>query len=154
MAIMYLPECSKALGHLYRVTRPDGKCFITTWHRTETREMGERVLRRLRGCNDWVDIQFWKAEMENPGYLISVMEKAGFRDCGAEQVLVYATYPGHQGLDLAMELAPVLLSKYVDFRDDKERQLYKQLWREEFKSRQMEGELKVKMWANIVWGTK
>ena len=157
MAIMYLPEPAKALAHLYRVTRPGGICFITTWHRTETRTIGEHVLRRLRGRHDAVDrpMHFWKREMEDPGYLISEMEKVGFRDCRAEQRLVYATYPcGLRGIDLAMELAPVLLSKYIDFKDEMERERYKELWREEFKQRETKEGLRIKMWANIVCGTK
>jgi hypothetical protein len=93
--------------------------------------------------------------MEDPGYLISEMEKVGFRDCGAEQRLVYATYPsGSRGINLAMELAPVLLSKYIDFKDELERERYQELWREEFKQRETKEGLKIKMWANIVWGTK
>jgi|SRR5579859_7917732 len=157
MALMYLSEPTKALAHLYRVTRSGGQCFITTWRRTETGEIGEQVLSRLRECHNAVDrpsFQSWKPEMEDTTYLISEMEAAGFSDCGAEEKLVYAMYPGAHGIDLAMELAPVLLSRFIDFRDDNEREKYKQLWREAFMKRQTEEGLKIKMWANIVWGTK
>lgn len=157
MAIMYLSEPTKALAHLYRVTQTGGKCFITTWRRTETREMGEQVLSSLRECHNAVDkpsFQFWKPEMEDPAYLMSEMEAAGYRDCGAEEKLVYASYPGADGIDRAMELAPMLLSRFIDFRDDNEMEQYKHLWREEFKKRQTKEGLKIKMWANIVWGTK
>ena len=157
MAIMYLPDPTKALKQLYRITKPGGKCFITTWNRTETKSMGENVLKRLRGCPYSTDrpVKFWDPEMEDPEYLISEMQKVGFNRAGAERKLVFARYPdGDEGIDLAMQLAPVLLNRFIDFRDDFEKQEYERLWREEFEKRQTNGGLQIKMWANIFWGTK
>jgi SAM-dependent methyltransferase len=156
MAIMYLPNPTKALEHLHRVTKPSGKCFITTWNATETKSIGETVLQRLQeGISTERPVKFWNPEMEDSEYLISEMQKVGFKECVAERKVVYASYPsGSEGVDLAMELAPVLLSRFIDFRDEEEHERYGMLWREEFEKRQTGQGLRIEMCANIVWGKK
>ena len=156
MGIMFFSELDKALGHLYRTTKPGGKCFITSWKRVETREMGERCLKRLRGQDGQFDVplHFWDQEMENPEYLFSKLEKLGFKDCNALTKLEYAVYSGPNRLDVVMNTIPGLFSRFVKFKDDEEKNKWNQIWKEEFEKLDSGIEIKLKMWVNIAWGTK
>ena len=87
MEVMFIPDSDKALNHLYRVTKPGGKCFIATWHRLEHFEIAERLIRRLRP--DQGPLKLWQVPWDDPEYLKAQLAKAGFRDCVVETKLEY-----------------------------------------------------------------
>ena len=156
MGIMLLSNPEKALEQLYRVSKPGGKCYFTTWHRMESINMSKRVIKRLRGDDGNFDYppRLWKPEMEDPKYLVSELERIGFKECGSETREVYLCYSGFSGIDVAMRFLPTLFQRFVNFKDDEEKERWFQLWREEFKKHETEEGIKMKMWPNYVWGTK
>ena len=101
MGFMLFPQPEKAAKQLYRVTKPGGKCYITSWHRVGHTDIAIQVIKRLRGESGTYDIPltFWKKEMEDPEYLVSELSNVGFKDCGAETKLRYIIYPGKEGIN-------------------------------------------------------
>ena len=155
MGIMFLSNPERGLEQLHRVSKPGGKCYFTTWHGMESIDMAKRVVKRLRGEDGNFDYppQLWKAEMEDPKYLVSELERIGFNECGSETTETYLCYPGPNTIDVAMRFLPMLFQRFLNFKDN-EKERWLQLWREEFKKYETEEGIKIKMWPNYVWGTK
>ena len=154
---MFFPDADKALNHLFRVTKPGGKCFITTWYRLEHLEIAERLVRRLRPDQQAssTPLKFWQLPWDEPEYLKAQLSKSGFRDCGVQTRLEYILYPGKEGLDFGAENLPKLYAKLITLKDEAEEEKWNQLWREELeRENYSNGDVRLKMWANIAWGTK
>jgi hypothetical protein len=156
MGIMFFPDADKAIQHLHRVTKPGGKCYITTWHQLQHRDLALTVLKRLRGPNATLDTvsPFWKIEMEDPAYLPSALGKAGFKNTGGETKLVFVEYKGEEGIAFGIENMPKLYAKMMKVGVGEEEK-WNQLWEEELRKECIsEDGMRMKMWANIGWGTK
>lgn len=156
MGIMFFPDADKAIQHLHRVTKSDGKCYITTWHQLQHRDLALTVLKRLRGPNATLDTvsPFWKKEMEDPSYLPSALGKIGFKNTGVETKLVFIEYKGEEGIAFGIENMPKLYAKMMKFGAGEEEK-WNQLWEEELRRECIsEDGMRMKMWANIGWGTK
>jgi ubiquinone/menaquinone biosynthesis C-methylase UbiE len=67
IGVRFIPDSDKALNHLYRVTKPGGKCFITTWHRLEHFQIAEQLIRRLRP--DQGPLKLWQVPWDDLDYL-------------------------------------------------------------------------------------
>jgi len=148
---MFFPDAEKALKQLYRVTKPNGTCYVTSWHRMEHhQDIALRIIKRLRGENGQFDtpLVFWNQKLNDPNYLVSELEKAGFNDCGAETKLEYIIYPGVQGLEFAKENLPKLYAKFIVFKEGEEED-WKKYWNEEMDQHYTSEGVKLKMWANI-----
>lgn len=156
MGLMFLPNPSKGLEQLYRVSKPGAKCYITTWYRMETVEIGKRMIKRLRGEEGNFDfpVQLWKPEMEDPKFLVSEFEKVGFKECGSQIIETHVHYPAPNAVDIAMTFIPVIFQRYLKFKDEEEKERWSQLWREELKKFETEEGIKIKMWPIYVWGMK
>ena len=155
MGIMLLQNPEKGLEELYRVTKPGGKCYFTTWHKLETSEMANRVVQRLRGHNGTFDKPpiFWKPEMQDPKYLVSELERIGFKDCEAKIVEKRLVYSEQDAIGLAMRFIRKLFQRFLIFKDGEEEQ-WDKLWIEELKRLNTEVGVAFKMWPIYVWGTK
>jgi hypothetical protein len=156
MGIMLLSNPEKGLEQLHRVSKPGGKCYVTTWRGMESIDMAKRVIKRLRGEDGNFDfpLQIWKPEMEDPNYLVSELERIGFKECGSETTETYLFYTGPDAIDVAVTVLPALFHRFLNFKDDKEKERWFQLWREEFKKYETEEGIKIKGWPNYIWGTK
>lgn len=155
MGIMLLPNPEKGLEELYRVTKPGGKCYFTTWHKLETSEIAHRVVQRLRGHNGTFDIPpvFWKPEMQDPKYLVSELERIGFKECGAKIVEKRLVYLEQDAIGLAMRFIRKLFQRFLIFKDGEEEQ-WDKIWIEELNRLNTEVGITFKMWPIYVWGTK
>ena len=152
---MIFSEPEKAAKHLYRVTKPAGKCYITSWKDVGHKDVAIRVIKRLRGPNGTYDIPLtlWKKEMSDPEYLVSELEKVGFKNCQGETLLRYCVYPGKEGLEFGSGNLPKFYEKFIDFKEGEEEK-WLGIWAQELAKDYSDGAVRLKMWANIVWGTK
>jgi SAM-dependent methyltransferase len=156
MGIMFFPDADKALQHLHRVTKPGGKCYITSWYRMQHRELAVKIVRQLRGSDATFNLSspFWKEEMEDPAYLPTALGKAGFKDTAGETKLEYIVYKGEEGIAFGIENLPKLYAKMMQFGEGEE-EMWNQLWGDELREECVSGDgMRLKMWANIGWGTK
>lgn len=155
MGIMLVPTPEKALEELYRVTKPGGKCYFTTWHRMGSAEIAKQVIQGLRGDDATFDHlpRFWKPEMQDPKYLVSELERIGFKECGAEIPEKSIIYSQPNATDIAMRFMPKLFQRFLIFKDGEEER-WPGLWKEEFRKRETEAGVAIKMWPVYVWGTK
>ena len=157
MGVMFFPDPDKAFNHLFRITKPDGKCFITTWNQMEHLQIAERLVPRLRPdqAASEVSLKLWQIPWDDPEYLKAQLAKAGFRDYGVETKLEYIVYPGKDGFEFGAENLPKLYAKLIALKDEGEEEKWNRLWREELERENYTSEgVKLKMWANIAWGTK
>jgi hypothetical protein len=156
MGIMFVPDSGKAMEHLYRTTKQGGTCYITTWKTMQHKDIGERVIERLCGKN-WkysVPKNFWKPEWNDPNYLVSELERVGFKDCQVETSEEYIFYPGPEGVACAVGLFSMQYGSFIDLKEEEQEQ-WKQLWEEEIKQDCLTKDgIKIKMVAIIAWGNK
>ena len=92
--------------------------------------------------------------MEDPTYPVSELERIGFKECGSETRERYVCYSEVDAVGVAMRFLPTLFQRFLNFKDDLEKERWFQLWREEFKKCETEEGIKIKMWPNYVCGTK
>jgi hypothetical protein len=63
-----------------------------------------RLIKRFREDGKFdKPVSLWPREMENPEYLGNELERAGFKECGAETRLGYCFYPGEEGFKFGVE---------------------------------------------------
>jgi len=150
-----MPDPEKALKHLYRVTKPGGQCYITSWHRMEHKEMAARILRRLRGesVNVAETFPLWTPQMEDPKYLPSALEKVGFKNTGGEVRPDKMVYRGQDVIRIGYEFLPRLYERMITLEDG-EQEKWNQLWNEELEKAISSDTLTIPAWAIIAWGTK
>jgi hypothetical protein len=120
------------------------------------RELAVKIVRLLRGSDATFDLSspFWNEEMEDPAYLPTALGKAGFKDTAGETTLKYIVYRGEEGIAFGIENLPKLYAKMMQFNDGEEER-WNQLWEEELRKECVSGDgMRLKMWANIGWGTK
>src|SRR5271156_3067149 len=155
MGIMFMPDAEKALKHLYRVTKPGGQCYITSWHRMEHKEMAARVLKKLRGedVNVAQTFPMWPPQMEDPDYLPSALAKVGFKNTGGEVKPEHMVYRGKDGIRIGYEFIPKLYERMMTFKEG-EQEKWNQLWNDELGKATSSDAMTIPVWAIIAWGTK
>jgi ubiquinone/menaquinone biosynthesis C-methylase UbiE len=151
MALFVVPDVERAMNHLYRTTKPGGKCYITSWHKGEWKDIATGLVKQLRGEDADIDLTLWKQEWWDPQHLVSLLEKVGFGNCHVETTLQHMNYPGSEtGLVVAVATLSKMSAQVFKLKEN-EQERWKTLWEDALEG--MHG-VKVKMWANIGWGTK
>jgi ubiquinone/menaquinone biosynthesis C-methylase UbiE len=155
MGFMFFPQPEKAAKHLYRVAKPGGKCYITSWKQVGYTDIAFRVIKALRGDQGTYDIPLvlWKKEMEDLDYLVSELTSAGFKDCTAENIVSYSVQPGMEGLKFMAASLPKHYEKFMKFKEGEEEK-WLGIWEEEVAKEFSNGAVRIKMIANIASGTK
>jgi ubiquinone/menaquinone biosynthesis C-methylase UbiE len=80
MRYKIFPKAEKAAKHLYRVAKPGGKCYITSWKDAGYKHIAIRVIKRLRREEGNYDIPliFWKNHLADVEYLATDLQKVRF----------------------------------------------------------------------------
>ena len=90
MGYMIFPGAEKAVNRLYHVAKSGGKCYITSWKEVGHKHVGMRVIKHLREEGNYnVPLIFWEDEMTDVEYLVTDLQKVGFKDCAGETLLRY-----------------------------------------------------------------
>ena len=151
-----MPESEKALKHLYRITKPGGKCCISTPNKLGHTRIGQQVIKRLRGPQGEFDRipSPWADDWTRPEYLVSRLQNVGFKDCVSEVKLEWGLYEGNEGVGIAVDTFSRLYQLWIEFREGEEEK-WRPLWEEELVKECGDGHgFKMDIWVNVAWGTK